>query len=380
MHSMEALICDVLRGERAPWPAARGEDFADALLDKAQYHGVLALLDERRAHMVGWPPTLLETLRRCSRADAMWEMRHQIVLAQLHDALVARDVYPIAIKGTGLAYSLYRSPFLRARGDTDLFIAPDERSKAEEVLEGLGFLRDMGVSGAYVSYQASYTLTVDDRSAHTIDLHWKINNSELLSRLFSYNELLDRATKIPRLCGKALTAGPVDALMLACMHRATHKVAPYYVDGKAHYSGDRLIWLYDIHLLAQSFTDAMWQDFLRLATAKGLCEACLDGLEGARTFFRANLPHYVSVTLKEAAGVELASKYLRCGSLRQKWMNFCSLGSAGQKLAFLREMIFPPPPYMRWKYADARFNFLPWLYLRRSVMGGVKWLNPRRQS
>jgi len=67
----------------------------------------------------------------------------------------------------------------------------------------------------------------------------------------------------------ALAVSPVHALLLACMHRGTHRHNPYYVSGEPHTGGDRLIWLYDLHLLAESFGEHDWQSFIARADAKG---------------------------------------------------------------------------------------------------------------
>jgi len=378
LNSAEKLICAALAGEAVSWLNMRDADFFDVLLDLAHYHGVFALLDECCAGADNWPVAVTESLRRSCRAKAMWEMRHRVVLTRLHDALVQVDVHPIVIKGTGLAYSIYRDPYLRARGDTDFVIASHDRSKADGVLKALGFRRDIGVTGDFVSYQANYTLIADDKSAHTIDLHWKINNSEILSQLFSYDELLTRSIKLPHLCEGALSAGPLDALLLACMHRAVHNVAPSYVDGEEVYCGDRLIWLHDIHLLTKKINGTMWDDFLHLAEAKGLRATCLDGFERARACFGVTIPDHVLARLNDPCRNERASNYLGHSQLQRKWMDLCAVDGAARKLAFLHELAFPPASYMRWKYPDARFGILPWLYLRRSLMGGVKWLNLRR--
>lgn len=59
--------------------------------------------------------------------------------------------------------------------------------------------------------------------------------------------------------------------------RAGHTQSPCIGDGVAHYSGDLLIWLYDIHLLAQAMSPAQWDEFLRLGF--------LDGWQGFASHF-----------------------------------------------------------------------------------------------
>ncbi len=88
------------------------------------------------------------------------------------------------------------------------------------------------------------------------------------------------------------------ALLLACMHRGTHRHNPYYVSGEPHTGGDRLIWLYDLHLLAESFGEHDWQSFIARADAKGLRGICADGLATAHQCFATNVPEYAFAALR----------------------------------------------------------------------------------
>ena len=352
-----------------------GAALAESFLARSEYHGVQALLQERlRGSDLQF--LVLQRLRQNAVRLAMRELRHQQVLKQTLIALAALGMEPVLFKGTALAYSLYPNPVLRTRGDTDLIIAPDAMARVDVAFRELGFVRDNAISGDYVSYQACYTREEDGGEAHTLDLHWRINNSELLSRLFSYDELRGQAQALPKLCPQALAASPVHALLLASMHRATHKQNPYYVDGVAHYGGDRLIWLYDIHLLAKSFTGAQWDEFLRLAESKGLRAVCLEGMERARACFRTEYPERVLAALARTGNAEPAALYLNGGRLRQQQMDFLAISGTRNKLRFLRESVFPPEAYMRHKYPDVRLGWLPWLYLRRAFGGVWKKLRP----
>jgi hypothetical protein len=375
----ERLICAVLRGENPPWPEARGAGFAGALLKGSGYHGVQALLHARLRGAQSWPSFVVETLHREAISRAMWELRHQQVLTQALAALANIGTQPVILKGTALAYSLYDDPVLRARGDTDLIIRQQQRSQANDALIALGFVPMMGLSGEFIAYQSSYTLEAPNSGDHTVDLHWRITNSELLSRLFSYDELKRQAMPLPHLCGGAVAAGHVHALLLACMHRQVHAQAPYYVDDVAHYSADRLIWLYDIHLLSTVLSSTQWHDVVRLAKDKGLCASCLSGLERARACFHSNYPEFVLVALAEPGDKERPTTYLNSGNVRQQWMDFCAIDGLSNKLQFLRELVWPSAAYMRSKYSGSA-AWLPWLYARRACGGVVKRLNATRQT
>ena len=310
----------------------------------------------------------------------MWELRHRAILQEVLSKLAAAEVRPVVFKGTALAYTLYPEGTLRSRGDTDFIIPPQTQDLVATTLANLGFNRETGMSGESVSYQANFTRTESAGGSHTLDVHWRINNSELLSRMFSHEELLRHAQPVPELGPEALAAGPVHALLLACMHRATHKHNPYYVDGVAHYSGDRLIWLYDIHLLAKSFTSAQWDEFLRLAAQKGLRSVCSEGLERARINFHTAIPGHVLVELENSGQTEAIARYFASGVFRQQWMDFCAIPGISHKLRFVAETMLPPASYMRQKYPQEKPNWLPLLYLRRATGGILKRLQRRGPS
>jgi hypothetical protein len=368
----EQLISTALRGDDASWPAPQPPDFAAVLDERARYHGVETLLHEVLNPEWHWPAALREGLRTAAIAQTMYELRHQAVLTRVIAALSDAGIDALVIKGTALAYSVYPKPFLRRRGDTDLFIPERQRSRTGEVLASLGFELGSGVSGDFISYQATYTLRSPDGSRHDLDVHWKINNSQVLSRIFTYQELRERAVPLPALAPGAVAHDPVDALLLSCMHRASHINVPYYVDGTAHLGGDRMIWLYDIRLIAHGLDVGQWKLFAERAKTKGLCAACLNGLETAHLRLAMVYPSAVKAELEAYAGQEAASRYLSSGIMRQTCMDFLALDSRRQQLRFAKEYTFPPASYMAGKYAGARFSWPPWLYVRRLGEGVVK--------
>ncbi|MGI9403911.1 MAG: nucleotidyltransferase family protein [Hyphomicrobium sp.] len=376
----EALICAVLRGESPLWPEDRSAGLVDRFLERSKYHGVQALLNERLNGARNGPPVILNALHRQAITRTVWELCHQQVLTQLLSVLAKISIRPVIFKGTALAYSLYTKPMSRERGDTDLIIQQQDHVRAHDALTSLGYNLIAGIRGEFISYQASYALKSPERGTHLVDLHWRINNSELLSRLFSYDELRCQAAPLTGLCADAIAAGPVHGLLLACMHRATHKQNPYYVDGSAYYGGDRLIWLCDIHLLASCFTARQWHDFVKEAKRKGLCAVCLEGIQHARARFHTRIPEFVVAALEEPVATEDVAIYLSASKLRQQWIDFSTIDGVSNQLHFLRELFFPPAVYMRSKYPEARPSWLPWLYVRRCVGGIIKRLSASRQT
>ena len=371
---VEPFLCAFLRGETLNWPQTAPKAFIAGFLQRAAYHGVLPLVHDRLqrepASAHGWPRPILEACREDALGHAMWELRHRDLLMRVLARLATIGVRPVLFKGTALAYTTYPAGALRVRGDTDMFISSGTRSQAAAALEAEGFQQQLDASGEFVFYQASFISHDEGGGKHALDVHWRINNSELLSRLFEHQELLQNARPVPRLGPDAWAAGNVDALLLACMHRATHQQAPYYVDGVAHYGGDRLIWLYDIHLLAGGFSRDDWDALIMRARQKGLVAVCLEGLEQTRASFHTLVPEPVLATLCRQGEAEAIARYLSGGVLRQQWMDFCAIAGAANKMRFLTQTIFPPASYIRQKYAHSGIEWLPWLYVRR-VSGGV---------
>ena len=371
--ALDELICAALREQSVIWPSTCCADAEAIFIHRAQYHGVAALLYERLPQLSTWPPPIKEAIRRQAFAQAFWELRHQHVIGEALAALRSRGIEPVLFKGTALAYGgVYGNPVWRARGDTDMIVAPHDRDGAAETLVALDFRRDKAVSGEFVSYQDSYTKDVEGGGRHTIDLHWRINNSELLSRLFSYAELRVEARSASPLCDAALVAGPVHALMLACLHPATHVHNPYMVDDVAYYGGDRLIWHYDVHLLAQSFTAADWERFVDRVVAKGMSAICLSALERAAERYGTHVPQFVREGLASTGGA--VAIYLNAGRLRQAWIDFSAIPGLRNRARFAAELVFPPADYIRAKYGASPDRKLPWLYARRAARGMIKRL------
>ena len=367
----DALIRASLRGEPAVWPENGDAAFAQAVLKRCAVHGIAALVYQRVASASGWPREVLEGLRNRSAAAAIWELNHQRYLSSLLPELDSHGIEPVLLKGTALAYTCYSEPAHRMRGDTDLLISPNSRDKADSLLNKHGFKPLILTSGELVSYQVPYSLRDQLGISHQIDLHWRICNGQVLAKIFSHAELRARAVPASRLCGAAWVPSRPDAILIACMHRMTHRYAPYWVEGVVQFSADRLIWFYDLHLLAENLTLEEQDLLVRLAHEKGLAGICQDGLAQTADMLQTDLPEGLLDALSPGNRREMPRMYLDAGWLRSEFLNFKATPGVGPKLRFVRERVFPPGDYMRARFAKVRPNWLPWLYVRRMVKGAA---------
>jgi hypothetical protein len=161
----------------------------------------------------------------------------------------------------------------------------------------------------------------------------------------------------------------VHALILACIHRIAH-----------HQHEDRLIWLYDIHLLAGSMSCAEWTELGQLTLDTRLQEVCRCGLQRVRHGFATVLPQDIMVQLKisDRPLVHLPGTPLRRSHprrLHRLVAELRALPSWRHQWQLLWEHAFPPAAYILHRYATTRRSMLPMLYLRRGICGLWRLLN-----
>ena len=354
----EGLIGAALCGDHAAWPVDAPTTLAAVVMDAAGHHGAGVLLQERIRPEWNWPADLRATLRQQSLDRAMHELRNGAVVSQLIGALSAAGIPNLLIKGTGLAYTTYANSVCRVRADTDLLIREQDVSRARDSLLALGYACDDPNVGKRYIYQLSFVLTAPDRSRHCVDLHWRVSNSSFLSQRFSFDELYRNAKPAPRLHAEALAHGTIDALLITSMHRASHR-----------HIGGRLIWLYDIHLLAGEMKAPDWTDLVARAHRTGLCTPLLESFQLAGKHLSTQVPREVLSGLAEGTLGERVPAYFASGRMSRRRMDIAALGGAGHRIAYIAEMLWPPPAYMLSKYPDASIKSLPLLHARRLAEG-----------
>ncbi len=337
-------LCAVLRGE--PIDLARQE--RRRLLATAKAHRVDRLLAWRTGEIT-------DDIRAAAILDEV-DVRE---LNRVLTALEMHGVVPLVVKGAALAHTHYEASWLRPRVDADLLIDRSHRPLIAGILRDLGYTQPAFISGELVMYQMPFARAHATGEMH-LDVHWRIVNPQLFADLPAYDELAARAATIDVRGQSMRTPRAVDALLLACVHRAAH-----------HDLSDDLIWLYDIHLVAERFTAEEWTDFIALAATHRVRALCADALRTARDCFHTALPP--DVTSQDGAHVERTERstvYLRKDLTRlDRLMLDLRALKPRARLRLLTEHMIPPARYISQKY-DARSGLLlPLFYLRRLAAG-----------
>lgn len=370
------FLAACLRSEQPDWPHGLS---TRAFLEEVGLHGVQGLLHDAlrddRMRVRGLPEEAREWLVRWARFEAARELIAREWIGGLLGELASRGVPVLILKGAALAYSAYRHPHLRPRADLDLLVPEGRREAARAALAALGYEFANAVSGRLIAAEFSGTWTDGHGVARTVDVHWRLSNAQGFARALSFEELLERSQPLPALSARARGPAPVDALLIGCMHRVAHRHADFWFGERAH-RGDRLIWIHDLHLLAEGLDEAGWSELCGRAAACGQRAVCLDGLRRAHALLGTRVPAAVASAL-EAGGREVAAAYLHGGRARWLATDLRALPDWTSRARLLMEHAFPPTAYMLARYQRGSAFWLPALYLHRGARGAWKLLTGR---
>jgi hypothetical protein len=359
----ETLLASALRGRAVPTPPRA--EWAQ-LLASAEQHGVLPLLADAAA-AARWDPAFLVAMRPSVAAEIVLSLVRERELGRVLASLAAAGITPLLLKGAHLAFTLYRSPDRRPRLDTDLLIKEKERDGLKACLASLGYRPTPHVTGEVAFTQFHYRRIDESGASHALDIHWRIAVPKLFADRLTYDDLRRDSVAVPRLGPHALAPSPPLALLVACLHRTAH-----------HGSTTRLLWLYDLHLLATAFSDRDWHTVVARAELCGLTPVVAAGLEHAAERLGTVVPpsvlgrlHAANVVIEPEMRAFLHGTPSRIQVAASDWHR---IAGASTRLQFLREHVFPPAIYMRHRYNSSSRVALPFLYVHRAVTGAVRWL------
>lgn len=336
---------------------------------RALHHGVTALVVARSEALDMLPEGARSAMRNQALGEAMWDLRHRQVLVPLIEQVTKAGIPAVLLKGTALAYSLYPSPALRQRGDTDVLVPMGVAEKARWILMDAGFLRNLDSTigeGIETNRQECWIKSAEDGTEHVVDLHVGVMHSWSLAELIDVQTVMARSAALPGLSPRARRIGDADALYHACLHRGVHIKSPYHVDGEVILGGDRLIWLYDLHLLAPHLLRQDWDDLLDRVQRDRTADLCFDALSAARRLLGTQLPKGLLAALEARVVTDGPSFFLARASDERRFLsNLSAVPGLGGKLAYLRTVFFPSSLYMRQKYPGMAGYPVPLLHLRR---------------
>ena len=335
-----------LAGEAGDWPAELTAAEIEALIE----HGVVPLV---------YRAARLPQLRDLAIRAAGVEPQRLADLQEVLSALTENGIEALVLKGSALAYQLYDTPELRPRGDTDLLIALEALEGTRQVLSHLGFREVPGSGDEHGVRQALFT-----RGPHTYDVHWSVANAALVQGVLAYEELRARSVALPAISPHARGLSDIDALLLACVHRAAH-----------HHDSDRLIWLCDIALLRDRLTAEEHRRFWQVAAERRIISLCERAIELADEWMSRPRRHRAEDYLAEIDRNEpsrvLMNRRITRGRVLAANLRAMPWRSRARRMW---QLAFPPPSFMKASFRTRSRLALPWLYVYRGARGIARLL------
>ena len=369
-QDVDNFLSAVLRGDPADFSSLHNNDFQNKFLERASAHGVLAVLYHQWRQRDDWrhcPDSVGRILREATYQQCHEQVLRQTELQFVFASLAQEGIRALLMKGASLSFVLYPEPYLRPSIDTDLLIQVSQKEKMTRILRKAGYIASNQISGNFVSYQDVFVKNIPDEAVHRLDIHTKISNPLLFSDLLTFEEIEKEAMPVPVFGPDVKTLCFEQALLLACVHRVAH-----------HQDNERLIWLYDIHLLAEKVSVDQMRSFARLAKEKKVAAICARGLWLSKQWFGTAVSQELCESLRVEAGEhEPSAAYLRIKHQRllsEFILNWQTLPTFEKKIRFLLECVFPSPDYMFKKYSTHLYLLLPFLYFFRLSSGFMKCL------
>lgn len=249
----------------------------ERVLDLADVHGCVPLLAaelDASPRRDAVPAAILRRLRALNAALSLRRQAQLHALGDVLDALAARSIQPVLLKGAALAANLYPDLDRRPFQDIDLLVrAPAEVQVADLILRQLGYMR---VEHEPAEVSGFHTVYAWPARSITVELHTDILQLGLpmrtASAVWSTLESVEVAGRSVRSLGLEYQ------ILHLCVHLHTHGYG-------------RLIWLKDLDLLLRARGGgADWDRIWALAETEGVTISMRHALATVRDLLGTPVP------------------------------------------------------------------------------------------
>jgi hypothetical protein len=366
--SLDSWFRALLRRQPVPAPTVSTEEWA-GWLRAVRGHGVSALV---YSWLVAQPPTNRPPQPVMNQLQDEYILRtaqagyRRTQLQRVLATLKQEQVEPILLKGAALAETEYGRPELRPSVDIDLLVPPADYARSKEALCRIGYQAHRGEQPRPMEWNSSEELLPHPGTNQiSVELHWSLSPYAQVIREVDVQPLFERAAPVAGPASSFHILHTADALVHLCLHLLYKH--PHLV---------RLIWLHDIHLLAQRIKElATWQEVIQLSIRWQGRLAVAEALALAADWFGTTVPPLVGdlqqwPPLPQEAAVYDYAVYRYSQSRRKAWLRkhlfqLTSLNGR-RRFAYLLNRFFPTraeidswyPALRSWPYPLAFFGRL----------------------
>jgi hypothetical protein len=263
----------------------------------AEYHGVVPLVYKNlfvvSSDLV--PDKLLMQLRHKTQAEAMLNRALASELVVVCEAMTARGVPVIPIKGATLAVSAYGDVALREFTDLDLLVPKASMAAAQAVLVAQGYTRRTALdkSGETDREQGPYHVYIKARGLSRVDLQWVMAHQFFTFQL-DRPEFWRSRIAVPVENKTVPGLAPELLLIVLCVHGSKH-------------AWELLKWVCDVAELLRSHPHLDWNQ-IDVYAANWRCRGMLSlGLSLAHRLLDAPLPERVLAQLERGSAIQMLS-------------------------------------------------------------------------
>lgn len=304
---------------------------------------------------------MLEMYRTETLQNLFLEAELQRVLKAFHEA----DIAIILFKGPALAYTVYPRPHLRTYHDLDMLIHEGDLPRARAMLAEMGYtFYEEFRSNATNDKRRGYNFTLKSANSWLevlIELHTAPHDSDI-GMAFDVAALWANARPITVLGEPALTMHPVDHLLYLCWHYRFH-------------SFSRLLWLYDLVMIARSGGDDFdWDMLVARARRQKLATTVYYCLTWCRDLFDVAVPERVWQALRPPPLCRLIVEHFALpdpasalatgqGYTRRVLAHHVMVDHSGELLKVGLRTLFPSPAAIGQRYMEHSRLPLKWYFL-----------------
>ncbi len=265
-------------------PFARDSAALQTVAAESVKHGLGAVvLDGLVRANVPLAKAAAETLRLDVMTMVGTTVKVKRLLGRANEALRARGVRPVLLKGIGLGARLYGDPLRRPTSDVDLLVAPEEMAASRAALEPLG-LGPKAESDDYYPRAWRHHEAFEGPSG-LVELHFRLMAN--WGATWDAGRVLARA--VPARLGELEVRYlcPEDELVYLALHAANHMLS-------------RLGWLFDVKLFVRAYPHLDWSRVVAVAREARLPSPAFYALDAANRLVDAQVPAWVLSALAPA--------------------------------------------------------------------------------
>jgi hypothetical protein len=335
------------------------EGIDEALVARARTEGVVALAARRLESVPGVSSSVRAAFNTAARESTMVAMALGAETRRVVAELAEAGLPALLLKGSALACWLYPSPHLRESSDIDLLLGSRaDAERAAALCARLGY-RIQHAPGS-VGYELLCRRQGPGTMPFDLDIHWGLINAPVFAGSMGFAEMQAASIPLPGVPrGRGLCA--LHALVHACVHRAANNYTGV---------GERLKWLYDLHLLASGFEEADWRALVELCRGRGLGGVCADALAATRRAFATAYPEWLEAQLLGQSEHALDPGRIGDWKYMQR-RNLEALPTAAAKARWAWQQLFPGSQYLRVLYGTDEGPLALWLRRARHLLRRV---------